>query len=141
MLLLITCVVLSPSRTREDNPFLSALASSSSSSGAHKNTSNYNPFLSPIKKKTSVSTHDTVEEDNSSPDLKSHDPRLTAEPLPDIGNQSLHLKGVPDEVNDEAYLLSHFSKYGPVDSVQCDPTKKCANVHFRARVCGLFLFQ
>ena len=65
----------------------------------------------------------------------SHDPRLTAEPLPSNTNKSLHLKGVPDECNNESYLTDHYNKYGQqVESVSCNPNKKCANIHFKTKV-------
>lgn len=47
---------------------------------------------------------------------------------------SIHLKGVPDNVNNESFLLEHFEKFGSVRNVECHPEKKYADVHFRTKV-------
>ncbi len=79
-----------------------------------------NPFLSALSQHHEASA--------------SHDPRQTAEPLPSNANKSLHLKGVPDECNSESFLTDHYNKYGQVQSVSCNASKKCANIHFKTKV-------
>ena len=70
----------------------------------------------------------------SDPRIKSHDPRVTAQAIPSSSNSSLHLKGIPDELNNEQFLTNHFSRFGSVVSVLCNTNKKFAHVHFQSRV-------
>ena len=46
---------------------------------------------------------------------------------------SLHVKGLPQEINNEAVLMSHFSKFGTV-SVKCNTAKLYATVSFKTHV-------
>ena len=70
----------------------------------------------------------------SDPRIKSHDPRVTAQAIPSSSNSSLHLKGIPDELNNEQFLTNHFNRFGSVVSVLCNTNKKFAHVHFQSRV-------
>jgi hypothetical protein len=49
-------------------------------------------------------------------------------------NTTLHVKGVPDELNNQAFMEKHFSRFGPLKSVECHPQKKYATVIFRNKV-------
>ncbi len=55
-------------------------------------------------------------------------------PVAAADNRSLHLKGVPDDLNNHPFLVSHFSKFGHVESVECFPQKRWAKVTFKKRV-------
>ena len=49
-------------------------------------------------------------------------------------NTTLHVKGVPDELNNQAFVEKHFSRFGPLKAVECHPQKKYATVTFRNKV-------
>lgn len=49
-------------------------------------------------------------------------------------NTTLHVKGVPDELNNQAFMEKHFSRFGPLKAVECHPQKKYATVTFRNKV-------
>ena len=49
-------------------------------------------------------------------------------------NMTLHVKGVPDELNNQAFIEKHFSRFGPLKAVECRPQKKYATVTFRNKV-------
>ena len=49
-------------------------------------------------------------------------------------NTTLHVKGVPDELNNDAFMEKHFSRFGPLKSVVCHPQKKYATVSFQNKV-------
>ena len=49
-------------------------------------------------------------------------------------NMTLHVKGVPDELNNPAFLEAHFSTFGPLNDIECNPQKKYATVTFRDKV-------
>ena len=40
-----------------------------------------------------------------------------------VGGRSLHLKGVPREMNNELSLREHFERFGAVESIKCHPEK------------------
>lgn len=105
---------LSPRHSKAINPFLTALAASSRQSDRSSTSVTPPPITSGR--------------------VWSHDPRVKAVPLPSSINKSLHLKRVPDDLNNEQHLLNHFSKYGPVEKVNCDINKKYADIHFKTRV-------
>ena len=46
----------------------------------------------------------------------------------------LHVKGVPPQLNNEIFLLEHFSKFGRVKTVKCNGTKMFAQVSFLTHV-------
>ena len=52
-------------------------------------------------------------------------------------SNSLHLKGIPPQVNNPAFLTEHFSRFGRA-IVKCNAAKMCASVSFGSHVC-LFL--
>lgn len=56
-------------------------------------------------------------------------------------NMTLHVKGVPDELNNQAFMEKHFSRFGPLKAVECHPQKKYATVTFQNKVmqCGSML--
>ena len=47
---------------------------------------------------------------------------------------SLHVKGIPDELNVEAVLQKHFTQFGKVTNLLCVPQKKFAQVTFASNV-------
>lgn len=49
-------------------------------------------------------------------------------------NMTLHVKGVPDELNNQAFMEKHFSRFGPLKAVECHPQKKYVTVTFRNKV-------
>ena len=100
-----------------------------------QNQSDYfNPFLAAV---TRASAPPTDQVKNVAK-LISQDPRLAAEPLPSESNCSLHIKGVPDNLNNETFLHEHFSRFGPVLSINCHPEKRFADVHFKTRVSSVY---
>lgn len=133
--------MLSPRLSKGDNPFLSALASSRKHSlGSSDVTSQSIRTLPPasVEKQLSQSSN-TIASGTTAPvegfeEYGVLDPRRIAVPLPRSSNKSLHLKGVPDELNNEVILLDHFNKFGVVESVVCNIDKKCADLHFQTRV-------
>ncbi len=48
---------------------------------------------------------------------------------------ALHLKGLPQDINNKAVLMGHFSKFGAV-SVKCNTAKMYATVSFKTHVSG-----
>ena len=59
----------------------------------------------------------------------------TRAPLPQHANMTvLHVKGIPDEMNNSAVLRKHFSQYGHVKLLKCFPAKKFATVEYSNRV-------
>ena len=56
--------------------------------------------------------------------------------FPAVGDKSLHLKGVPRELNNDQALREHFERFGVVESVRCHPEKMFAQVSFATRVSG-----
>ena len=66
-------------------------------------------------------------------------PAATAVPPQDQGgalplNMTLHVKGVPPELNNEAFMEKHFSRFGPLNAVECHPQKRYATVTFQNKV-------
>ena len=59
-------------------------------------------------------------------------PQSDAGALPQ--NMTLHVKGVPDELNNQAFMEKHFSRFGPLKAVECHPQKKYATMTFRSKV-------
>ncbi len=55
-------------------------------------------------------------------------------PVAAAANRGLHLKGVPDDLNNHPFLQNHFSTFGPVESIECFPQKRWAKVTFKRRV-------
>lgn len=49
--------------------------------------------------------------------------------------RSLHVKGVPHELNNPQALQQHFRQFGEV-SVKCNPAKYCATAYFQTHVSG-----
>ena len=49
-------------------------------------------------------------------------------------NRTLHLKGVPREINNEQILRQHFERFGEVESIKCHPAKMFAQVTLTTRV-------
>lgn len=94
-------------------------------------TSYFNPFLAAVTRASAPPTNQVKE-------VIPQDPRSAAEPLPSESNCSLHIKGVPDNLNNEQYLNQHFSRFGPVLSINCHPEKKFAHVHFKTRVRSVY---
>ena len=55
--------------------------------------------------------------------------------LPQHANlKTLHVKGIPDELNTNAVLRKHFTQFGEVKLLKCFPSKKYATVEFATRV-------
>lgn len=145
-------------RTREEegsvpiNPFLAALKTANPPPAASSN----NVFLQQAASIVTRQQDDDEEEDDDEPvveatmmtsrplsyagAVKSSVPRPGANPflaaqsgsIP--SSQSLHLKGVPDHLNNKQFLWQHFEKFGPLNDVNCHPEKKYADVHFKTQV-------
>ena len=49
-------------------------------------------------------------------------------------NMTLHVKGVPVELNNQAFMEKHFSKFGSLKAVECHPQKRYATVTFQNKV-------
>ena len=49
-------------------------------------------------------------------------------------NTTLHVKGVPTELNNEAFMEKHFSMFGPLKAIECNPQKRYATVTFQDKV-------
>lgn len=49
-------------------------------------------------------------------------------------NMTLHVKGVPLELNNEAFMEKHFSRFGPLKAIECNPQKRYATVTFQDKV-------
>ena len=49
-------------------------------------------------------------------------------------NLTLHVKGVPDKLNNESFMEKHFSRFGPLKAIECNPQKKYATVTFQDKV-------
>ena len=145
--------MLSPAKlqSNDENPFLTALASKTSIAQLDEEPQQEeviiaaapSPVFSPVKKKQIMFSYaDAVRGSSSkdqSHDIRSHDPKQSAEPLPGASNKSLHIKGVPEDLNNEDHLLNHFSRFGSVEAVQCDRRKRCADVHFKTRVRNIII--
>ncbi len=110
------------------NPFLSALKSPSSHQAEDVFIPQPNKYSYRPPPPGSVRMSKMVE------NIRSHDPRQTAQMIPGTDSKSLHLKGVPDVFNNQDDLSSHFSKFGPIQSIVCDTNKRFADVHFITRV-------
>ena len=55
--------------------------------------------------------------------------------LPQHANLTvLHVKGIPDELNNSSVLRKHFSQFGHVKLLKCFPSKKFATVEYSTRV-------
>ena len=48
--------------------------------------------------------------------------------------KTLHVKGIPDELNTNAVLRTHFAQFGEVKLLKCFPSKKYATVEFVTNV-------
>ncbi len=48
--------------------------------------------------------------------------------------KTLHVKGIPNELNTSEVLRSHFAQYGQVKLLKCFPAKMFATVEFASRV-------
>ena len=49
-------------------------------------------------------------------------------------NKALHVKGIPEELNNQATLMKHFSQFGEVVQLKCNSYKRYATVEFASRV-------
>lgn len=145
-------------RTREEegsvpiNPFLAALKTANPPPAASSN----NVFLQQAASIVTRQQEDDEEEDDDEPvdevtmltsrplsyagAVKSNVPRpgvnpfLAAQSGSTPSSQSLHLKGVPDHLNNKQFLWQHFEKFGPLNDVNCHPEKKYADIHFKTQV-------
>ena len=61
-------------------------------------------------------------------------PQLQPQPLPHPDNTALHVKGIPDELNNQPFLGKHFSRFGKVSKLNCYPKKRCATVVYAIKV-------
>lgn len=144
-------------RTREEegsipiNPFLAALKTANPPPAASSN----NVFL---QQAASIVTRQQGEEEDDDDEPVDEATMVTSRPLSYAGavksnvprtgvnpflaaqsssipsSQSLHLKGVPDHLNNKQFLWQHFEKFGPLNDVNCHPEKKYADVHFKTQV-------
>lgn len=64
-------------------------------------------------------------------------PFLLSPVSPVTDSSSIHLKGVPNQLNNVSFLKEHFNKFGPVRDIKCHPEKKFADVHFTTKVSTL----
>ena len=68
--------------------------------------------------------------------LSSLDPQpLLAVAVPSASNTALHLKNVPDELNNKTFLSAHLGKFGKIKALKCFPEKRYATVEYYLRVC------
>lgn len=49
-------------------------------------------------------------------------------------NMTLHVKGVPAELNNEAFMEKHFSRFGALKGIECNPQKRYATITFQNKV-------
>lgn len=54
-------------------------------------------------------------------------------PASDPNCTSIHIKGIPSEYNNQSFLSDHFSKFGQVIGVHCNPAKLCATVTYKQK--------
>lgn len=71
--------------------------------------------------------------------MSGYNPRTQTVPLGQGANgvsssTALHLKALPDQFNDEALLMNHFSKFGHVTRIKCNTAKMYATVTFKTHV-------
>ena len=57
-----------------------------------------------------------------------------SQPLPHPDNTALHVKGIPDELNNQPFLGKHFSRFGKVTKLNCYPNKRFATVVYALKV-------
>lgn len=55
-------------------------------------------------------------------------------PTASATSTTLHLKGVPAEMNSDVLLREHFGRFGRVVTVKCNPAKMCASISFQTHV-------
>ena len=55
--------------------------------------------------------------------------------VPSASNTALHLKNVPDELNNKTFLSAHLGKFGKIKALKCFPEKRYATVEYYLRVC------
>lgn len=55
-------------------------------------------------------------------------------PASDPNCTSIHVKGIPSEYNNQNFLSDHFTKFGQVLGIQCNPAKLCATVTYKQKV-------
>ena len=51
---------------------------------------------------------------------------------------ALHLKRVPEQLNNETFLMNHFAQFGRVTNVRCNTAKLCSTVFFETQVSRSF---
>lgn len=73
---------------------------------------------------TSTATNFTANQQQLEKMLPANDPNCT----------SIHVKGIPDSFNNQHCLKEHFSEFGQVMKIQCNPTKLCATVTYKQKV-------
>ena len=69
------------------------------------------------------------------PSLQIHESLAQFTQASSLGGAALHVKGIPDELNNPIFLKKHFSRFGPVKDIKCNPNKLYATVEFEMRVC------
>ena len=61
------------------------------------------------------------------------DPAIVSGAVPS-SNKALHVKGIPEELNNPVTLMKHFSQFGQVVQLKCNSYKRYATVEFASRV-------
>ena len=61
------------------------------------------------------------------------DPAIISGAIPS-SKKALHVKGIPEELNDWGILMQHFSQFGQVVQLKCNSYKRYATVEFASRV-------
>ena len=106
-------------------PFTAALSSED------LNTSLSNPFL------TGMGGPVLALDPQSGPDGLSldilEDPAIVSGAVPS-SNKALHVKRIPEELNNQVILMKHFSQFGQVVQLKCNSYKRYATVEFASRV-------
>jgi hypothetical protein len=117
------------SSSTSSNPFLAALKAKNSQM-SEKPTSTTNRFsqATPDYNRPVMSYAAAVRGDPPL-EFKEAKPSSIAERPPN-SSTSLHVKRIPNEYNNEDFLYNHFNAFGPVESIECNPHKLFADVHF-----------
>lgn len=127
----------------------------------HSTSGQLNPFLAPTPLKASstgkLNVHLSMQSDTKpkvsfDPSLESQTTRKrrvpsysevvaahtqskpATQPQQYANLKTLHIKGIPNELNTSEILRSHFAKFGQVKLLKCFPAKMFATVEFASRV-------
>lgn len=87
-----------------------------SSRAVSNNSSHFSRFAAPSQQKSG------------------YDPRTRTQGANAVSSTALHLKALPADFNNEAFLMNHFSKFGHPVAIKCNTAKMYATVSFKTHV-------